>query len=247
MLRPLLGAIALTVIATPAQANPGQAMGYETNEKNARGSDAMVYRNDGPPTVRRIFAAQNGLLQGCPKGLAEKRNGCKAPGLDKASLERFDPSFFGLDGARDRKYVYDEGYLLRLSGDNAISGYIPLLGGALALGNVWPSEYQMTPLPDYYAQYYALGQPERYRYADNVIYRIDPETAAITSVAAMLTGDDFTIGQPIPAGYDVYNVPMQYRDRYRDTDQAMYRYADGYVYRVDRKTSIISAAIDLLV
>jgi len=63
----------------------------------------------------------------------------------------------------------------------------------------------------------------------------------------MLTGDDFVVGQPMPRGYDVYNVPYSYRDRYYDTPQARYRYSDGYIYRVDPPTMLITAAIDMLI
>jgi hypothetical protein len=50
----------------------------------------------------------------------------------------------------------------------------------------------------------------------------------------------------MPRGYDVYNVPSAYRDRYYDTPEANYRYSDGYVYRVDPQTQLVAAAIDLL-
>ena len=49
----------------------------------------------------------------------------------------------------------------------------------------------------------------------------------------MLTGHTFGVGQMLPMGYDAYNVPFAYRDRYYDSDRAMYRYADGHIYQVD--------------
>jgi patatin-like phospholipase/acyl hydrolase len=51
----------------------------------------------------------------------------------------------------------------------------------------------------------------------------------------------------MPPGYDVYNVPYAYQDRYYDTPDANYRYADGYVYQVDPTTQLIQAAIELLI
>ena len=138
---------------------------------------------------------------------------------------------------------YYDGYLLRYSG-NRVSSYIPLLGGALSLGSIWPDYYEPVPLPSYYQDFYGLGPS--YRYADNVFYRVDPETAVIGSIAALLTGDDIVVGQPLPAYYDVYNVPYRYRDRYADGAEAIYRYSDGYVYRVDPKTRLVQAAIELL-
>ncbi|MBT8427271.1 MAG: hypothetical protein KJO02_04495, partial [Erythrobacter sp.] len=159
----------------------------------------------------------------------------------------YRPSLFGLNNYGRGDYYYNDGYLVRYGDRGGISGWIPLLGGALGIGNVWPSGYRSYEVPDYYVDYYNLGGPNRYRYADNVIYRVDPEDAAITSVAALITGDEFTVGQPMPRGYDVYNVPYSYRDRYYDGPDRMYRYSDGYVYQIDPETRLVAAAIDLLI
>ena len=121
-----------------------------------------------------------------------------------------------------------------------------LLGGALAIGNVWPTYYRPVAVPTYYESYYGLGPYNGYRYADNVIYRVDPETAAITSIAALLTGDNFVVGTPMPIGYDVYNVPYPYRAQYYDRPDALYRYSDGYIYQLDPETRLIAAAIELI-
>ena len=192
------------------------------------------------------------LIEGCPPGLAKKRNGCNPPGQVRDRYERnlfgynYRPSLFGLSNYGRGDYYYNDGYLVRY-GDSGISGWIPLLGGALGIGNAWPSGYRSYEVPDYYVDYYNLGGPDRYRYADNVIYRVDPEDSAITSIAALITGSEFSVGQPMPAGYDVYNVPYGYRDRYYDTPEYMYRYSDGYVYQVDPETRLVAAAIDLLI
>jgi hypothetical protein len=159
-----------------------------------------------------------GLAAGCPPGLAKKNPPCVPPGQVRSVFRGYErPDFWGLPWLGSGRYFYDDGYLLRLGPDGRIGGYIPLLGGALAIGNVWPTFYQPVALPVYYESYYGLGPYQSYRYADNVIYRVDPQTAAITSIAALLTGDDFVIGRPMPIGYDVYNVPYAYRTRYYDT------------------------------
>ena len=196
---------------------------------------------------------ERGLIDGCPPGLAKKRNGCNPPGQVKDDYRRsifgydYRPSLFGLfNYDRRGDYYYRDGYLVRY-GDGGIAGWIPLLGGALGIGEIWPTSYASRRLPDYYVDYYDLGGYDRYRYADNVIYRVDPEDAAIMSVAALITGDEFTVGQPMPNGYDVYNVPYSYRDRYYDTPDYMYRYSDGYIYQVDPETRLVAAAIELLI
>lgn len=207
-------------------------------------------RGDG---FRLVSGGSYGLIEGCPPGLAKKDNGCMPPGQAKKYYERspfgysYRPDFFGLRNYADGRYYYNDGYLLRLGSGGLINGYIPLLGGALAIGNPWPSAYDYYPVSDYYVDYYGLGGRDNYRYADNVIYRIDPEDSAIMSVAALLTGDDIRVGQRMPVGYDVYNVPYAYRDRYYDTPDAYYRYSDGYVYRVDPETQLVAAVIDLVI
>jgi hypothetical protein len=188
------------------------------------------------------------LVDGCPPGLARKNNGCRPPGLErKERLAFFDrPEWWGLRGLEGDRYGYYDGSLLRFGSDDSVLGYLPLLGGALAPGNVWPSFYEPVTLPRYAHDYYGLGPNDSYRYYDDTLYNIDPSTMAITSVAALLTGDDIDIGEPLPVGYDVYNVPASYRDRYVDGPDAFYRYSDGYVYQVDPETRLVSAAIELL-
>jgi len=194
---------------------------------------------------------RRGLIDGCPPGLAKKNNGCMPPGLaqqdSRYRFASYRPDWWGLGalGLGDGRYFYDDGYLMRLDG-NRVAGFIPLLGGALSIGNPWPSYYAPRPVPSYYVDYYGLGPANGYRYADNVLYRVDPETAAITSIAALLTGDDIRVGQPMPLGYDVYNVPYPYRGQYLDGPDAWYRYSDGYVYQVDPETRLVAAAIELL-
>ena len=191
-----------------------------------------------------------GVIDGCPPGPAKKHNGCRPPGLAKQSGTYrggyYSPSWFGYSSLGDGRYYYDDGYLYRTSNTGSVLGYLPLLGGALSVGNPWPSYYEPYPVPDYYVDYYNLGAPNSYRYADDVLYRVDPQSNAITSIAALLTGDRFAVGQPMPAGYDVYNVPYAYRDQYVDGPDDYYRYADGYVYDVDPTTQLIQAAIQLI-
>ena len=193
----------------------------------------------GRPPNESAKKTKQGRVRARPTTIGSK-NGRSASRVDRFKRE-------GKEERKRRKNSYDDGYLLRPASDGGIAGYIPLLGGALAIGNQWPSSYSSHSVPDYYVDYYDLGPRDSYRYADNVIYRVNPSDSAIQSVVALLTGDDFTIGEPMPSGYDVYNVPYPYRDRYNDSDDAWYRYSDGYVYQIDPQTQLISAAIDLLV
>jgi len=246
--------------------NPGEGRGgaKHADKAKSRGNDrdnVRVVRDD----VRgdrfdnrdgrndRFSWAQldrRGVVKGCPPGLAKKNNGCLPPGLAKKRYddwrEGYDrPDWWGLTGYEGR-YSYYDGSLLRLGSNGSILGYLPLLGGALAPGNLWPSFYEPVAVPAYYRSFYNLGSDDGYRYYDNAFYSVDPQTQSISSIAALLTGDDFAVGQRLPEGYDVYNVPYSYRDEYADGPGANYRYSDGYVYQVDPKTQLIQTIIELL-
>ncbi|GAA0639762.1 hypothetical protein GCM10009101_09200 [Brevundimonas lenta] len=186
-----------------------------------------------------------GLIAGCPPGLARKHNGCLPPGQAKRiARARYDY----LWDRRDDGYVYryDDGYLYRMNQQGSLLGYLPVLGGALGLGNAWPAQYAYQPAPRYYVDYYRLNDRYDYRYADGVLYGLDPKTQAIGQVAALLTGQQWNVGQAMPTGYDVYNVPYAYRNQYADGPDRWYRYNDGYVYQVDPTTRLIQTAIQLL-
>jgi hypothetical protein len=235
----------------PAQ-SPDKTKRNGANEKMAKAAGPGVkvledgrryYSDRSAHETFDVAAVRLRPIDGCPPGLAKKNNGCMPPGLAKQRL--YQPGWWGLTDLAGGPYAYDDGYLLRLNGDR-VASYVPLLGGALSPGNIWPSMYAPVTVPEYYADYYDLGPPGGYRYADDVLYRVDPSTSAITSIAALLTGDNFQIGSPLPAGYDVYNVPYPYRSQYVDGPDARYRYSDGYIYQVDPTTQLVTAAIDLL-
>ena len=204
---------------------------------------------DGRPVVYFQRERDRGLIAGCPPGLAKKDNGCLPPGQARqiaraAGADRYDWLWRSRDD--DSRYRYDNGYLYRMNQQGSLLGYLPVLGGALAPGSVWPSQYAYQPAPDYYSSYFGLPQGRDYRYADGALYGVDPQTQMISQVAALLTGQKLSVGQAMPSGYDIYNVPSAYRNQYADNANATYRYNDGYVYQADPKTQLITAVIQLL-
>lgn len=223
---------------------------------------------------RRALTRFAGQSMDCPPGLAKKNNGCLPPGQVRKRLalgqpfvrvQNVAPDNFGYSdwyGLRDRDlpiryrnlysdssdyyYRYDEGNIYRVaSGSNLVAGLIPLLGGGFSTGQALPLGYDIYNVPLGYRDIYRDTDDSYYRYGDNAIYRVDPQTRTIQGIAALLTGD-LAVGQPLPMGYDVYNVPLNYRDQYPDTNDAMYRYADGNIYQIDPTTRLIQAAIQLL-
>lgn len=140
-------------------------------------------------------------------------------------------------------YRYDGDYLYRLNNDNVVLSLFPLLGGAYSIGNQLPfyqSSYYNVPWG--YSSLYYDTPSSYYRYGDSAIYQVDPTTQLIAGIVALLTGQNFGIGQMLPTGYDVYNVPYAYRDRYYDTDDMWYRYDDGYIYGFDPDTRLIETS-----
>ena len=216
----------------------------ERRQEPDRGRDRDDDRRDHPVAVFRL-EPDRGLIAGCPPGLAKRNNGCLPPGQERR-IERARYDWLWGTRDRDRVYRYDDGYLYRMDRSGSVLGWLPVLGGALSPGAVWPTQYAYQPVPAYYTDYYRLNDPYDYRYANGALYGVDPRTQAIAQVAALLTGQPVTVGQPMPAGYDVYNVPYPYRTQYVDSASAQYRYNDGYVYRVDPTTQLVQAAIQLL-
>ena len=197
----------------------------------------------------------------CPPGLAKKRNGCLPPGQAKKAFrigDRVENGWFGAYNVPtayrsfyrdtpDTYYRYDDGgYIYRVNARTSlISGLVPLLGGGFAVGQPLPAGYDVYNVPMQYRDVWADNDDAYYRYGDNAIYQVDPQTNVVESIVALLAGD-LNVGQALPMGYDAYNVPLAYRDEYADSDDTMYRYADGNIYQVDAKTQIIKAIVEML-
>jgi len=241
--------------AREAKAGPGR--GDKAVAVDGDGNDIRLVRrdwNDG------VFFRNGRVPFGCPPGLDRKDNGCLPPGQAKKLLGA--PLLAGFANDRIpvqyRNWYPDSDDFLYRTGDginylvnrsnNLVDGLIPLFGGGgyYALGDPWPQPYNFYNVPTQYQSYWPNNGPYAYRYGDGAIYQIDPATSAVSGIVALLAGD-LGVGSSLPLGYDVYNVPMAYRGQYYDTSDAWYRYNDGYIYRVDPTTRLITAVIDAIV
>ena len=202
-----------------------------------------------------------GFDRGCPPGLAKKHNGCMPPGQARKALgQRVDRSWYASNhlpnGYRDLYYDtpdyyyrYDNvGNLYRVDArSNMISSLIPLIGGDFfAVGQPIPAGFDSYNVPVQYRDLYRDSDDAYYRYDDNAIYQVDPGSGTVESIVALLAGG-MDVGEPLPAGYDAYNLPLDYRDVYVDGDDYLYRYGDGNIYQVDAKTQIVKAIVEMLV
>nr|WP_314441372.1 hypothetical protein [uncultured Sphingomonas sp.] len=203
-----------------------------------------------------------GLVGGCPPGLAAKGNGCLPPGQAKRLVGAAIPVALGsallpidyrswYPDNDDYYYRTADGYVYRVDRDrNYVDAYWPLANewnGAYYVGAAYPSDYLgYYNVPVQYQPWYADTDDYYYRYGDGAIYQVDRQQGLIESIVSLLAGG-FGVGQPMPAGYDVYNVPYDYRDRYVDSPDSWYRYNDGNIYQVDPTTRIVQAIVETLV
>ena len=203
-----------------------------------------------------------GFVDGCPPGLAKKGNGCLPPGQARKLVgTRVAPALLsnGLVGPYrlwyrdddDFMYRWDDDYIYRIRRDgDLIDAMFPFTNRDFyyyPVGVTYPDSCNYYNVPYQYRSYYPDGGDYLYRYGDGAIYMVDPGTQMISGIAALLTGAPLAVGQPLPPTYGVYNVPMAYRSTYYDTPDAMYRYNDGYIYRVDPATMLVTSVIDALV
>lgn len=226
----------------------GERFAAPRRERNGpRLTQRRPVRVDRGEIARLRWQPERSIVRGCPPGLARKHNGCMPPGQARQIAETQQSwyrNWWAYPTATD--YIYDDGFLYRTGGDGRIGSYVPLLGGSLWPGASWPGDYQAYPVDPYLVDYYGLDDAADYRFADGAIFGVDPGNDLIQTIVALIAGDDWAVGQRMPDGYGLYNVPYEYRDQYADSDDALYRYSDGYVYQVDPTTQLVQAAIQLI-
>lgn len=232
-----------------------------------RGNDVRIAQvNRGDEGARFVPRWNNhglvrGFVDGCPPGLAKKGNGCMPPGQARKLVGTVLPTALSnnmLGGPFSQWYRDNDDYYYRNDADYIYrvrrdGGLIDALFPSsdrdyyyYPVGMNYPSDYDFYNVPYQYSSYYPDGGDYSYRYGDGAIYQVNRSNGLIEGISALLAGD-LGVGQRLPPGYGAYNVPLDYRDRYYDTADNMYRYNDGYIYRVDPTTQMITAVINALV
>ncbi len=162
-------------------------------------------------------------------------------------MSSYVPSYYGLNSFYPDygNNCYRYGYGVVYETDcftGLVEDVIPLYAGGYGVGQMLPSAYSYYNVPYQYRSMYYDTPNYGYWYAPGAIYQYDRGSSLITSVAALLS-PGFSVGQPLPAGYGVYNVPYAYRSTYYDTPTAWYRYNNGYIYQVNPSTLLVTAAV----
>lgn len=147
----------------------------------------------------------------------------------------------------DAWYRYGDGFIYEVDPySRRIEARYPIYGAGYdyMVGEPWPVAYPGYNVPYGYQSLYYDTPQHHYRYANGGIYQIDPTTQVIMALVALVSGNQqFAVGQPLPSAFAAYNVPFAYRDRYYDDEDDWYRYADGYIYRVDPYRGRVEEAI----
>jgi len=123
-----------------------------------------------------------------------------------------------------------------------VEDVIPTYAYGYGVGQMLPASYGYYNVPYQYRSLYYDTPESSYWYAPGAIYQVDPASQLITAVASLLA-PGLSVGQPLPMGYDVYNVPYAYRSTYYDTPSAWYRYNNGYIYQVDPTSRLVTAVV----
>lgn len=96
----------------------------------------------------------------------------------------------------------------------------------------------LSALPQRLTSLYPTTADSYYRYGDGYVYRVNRSNNLVSALLPLF-GLGYGIGQPFPASYPSYGLPMGYQPFYPDTPYSSYRYANGYVYQVDPFTGLI--------
>ncbi|WP_265569517.1 hypothetical protein [Sphingomicrobium nitratireducens] len=234
---------------------PGRRQAPSVSARRVK-ADVRVDRH--PSAKWRYGASGLGTAASCPPGLVPMSYGCMPPGQAKKMWGQQIPQSYAdrrlvgpyaawFDEDDDGfRYRMGDDYIYRIASDGIVRGLIPLYdrpGYYYPVGTRYPQAYDFYNVPMQYRTYYS---DPYYRYGDGAIYRVDPETQLIRSVVALLAGD-LAVGQPMPNAYSVYNVPLTYRSTYYDTPDNWYRYNDGYIYRVDPTTMLVTELVKAII
>jgi hypothetical protein len=232
---PLATAAAAGIVPLSALSQPLSYLYPDTADYYYRYGDGYLYRVD------RNTALIDAMLPLIGGGFV--------PGtyLPAAYMQSYVPDFYGFNSFYpdygNTCYRYDYGVVYEVDCfTGLVEGVIPMYAGGYGVGQMLPSAYSYYNVPYQYRSVYYDTPDYNYWYAPGAIYQYDPRSSMITSVAALLS-PGFTIGQPLPAGYGVYNVPYAYRATYYDTPTALYRYNNGYIYQVDPASMLVTAIV----
>ncbi len=114
------------------------------------------------------------------------------------------------------------------------------------LGRSIPLAYRDRMVPLALRDYYRDNDDYYYRLGDGgYLYQVDRRSNLVASLLPLL-GAGLMPGQMFPSSYGNYYVPQPYQAFYRDNSDDYYRFANGYVYEIDRDSGMIENMVPLM-
>ena len=209
---------------------------YDTPDYYYRNDGYGIYRIDaGTQLIAGLVALLMGQTFGVGQMLPASYSAYNVP-------LAYRSTYFDRD---DAWYRYGDGFIYQVDPyTRRIEDRYPIYGSGYdyMIGQPWPVAYPGYNVPYGYQSLYYDTPQYHYRYANGGIYQVDPTTQLIRALVALVSGQQFGVGQALPATYSAYNVPFAYRDRYFDSDDEWYRYANGFIYQVDPHSGLIEEA-----
>ena len=210
---------------------------YDTPDYYYRNDGYGIYRIDaGTQLIAGLVALLTGQTFGIGQMLPASYGTYNVPLAYRSTYYDRDDAWFR----------YGDGFIYQVDPyTRRIAERYPIYGNDYdyMIGEPWPAAYPGYNVPYGYQSLYYDTPQYHYRYANGGIYQVDPTSQVIMALVALVTGQQLNVGQALPQSYAAYNVPFAYRDRYFDSDDEWYRYANGYVYRVDPGSGLIEDAI----
>ncbi len=251
----LAAGVAALAIAAPVAAQPGGKGGDKAQAKAERGGGKSATKAKGGDRDVRIAVKAKGL---------DREVKIKARGGDDRRFVKFDRKdrdrSFKSAGKIDRRDVarvrdFDDNWEYPGKGRWANgcppglskhAGYCMPHGQYKKLhGGLLPAAYRNSLLPLGLRDLFRDDDDYYYRHGDGYLYRVDRDTNLVASLLPLL-GAGLMPGQMFPSSYSNYYVPQQYRAFYPDSRDDYYRFANGYVYEIDRNSGMIESMVPLM-
>ena len=247
-------AIAAPVTAKPDKGGGGGHQAHAAKAERGGGGQAKAFKAKGPDREFKSVAKAKGPNR-------EFKAVTKSKGDDRrfAKFDRKDRDFKMADkfDRRDVRAGNWDGDEWRVPGRGGpiVLGCPPGLmdkgcmppGQAKKLqGALLPTAYRNRMLPLSLRDLYRDNDDYYYRLGDNgYLYGVDRNTNLVSSLLPLF-GAGLMPGQMFPSSYANYGMPLQYQPFYRDNSDDYYRFANGYVYEIDRDSGMIESMVPLM-
>ena len=125
------------------------------------------------------------------------------------------------------------------------NGCLPPGQAKKLIGSVIPAAYAGGYLPSGLRDLYRENDDHYYRYGDGYLYQVDRRSNLVETLLPLF-GGGYMVGQQFPADYADYAMPSYYQPFYQDSPEDYYRFSNGYVYDIDRRSGLIENIIPAL-